>query len=198
MKKKSIINLNKISQKTFFFIYLVFMLAYSNAMAYEETNYEVIKKTETYEIRKYPDRLAVQAMQNNQNSSFRKLFKYISGANLSSEKIDMTTPVTQTEKENNLFMQFYLPTKFEKQNVPIPTNSDVEIVTMSGGYYAVIEYSGRSTDKNFNKHIIILKQKLMDDNISIKGTGIKATYNGPFTLPVLRRNEAMFKINWNY
>ena len=71
-------------------------------MAYEENGYEVVKKTEIYEIRKYSDRLAVQAKQSNQNSSFRKLFNYISGANLSSEKIDMTTPVTQTEKENNL------------------------------------------------------------------------------------------------
>ena len=173
------------------------MLAYSNAMAYDENGYEVVKKTEIYEIRKYSDRLAVQAKQSNQNSSFRKLFNYISGANLSSEKIDMTTPVTQTEKENNLFMQFYLPSKFKNQTVPIPSSSDVEIVTMPGGYYAVIEYSGRSTDKNFNKHIKILKQKLLDDNISIKGNGIRATYNGPFTLPMLRRNEAMFIINWN-
>ena len=165
-------------------------------MAYEENGYEVVKKTEIYEIRKYSDRLAVQAKQSNQNSSFRKLFNYISGANLSSEKIDMTTPVTQTKEQNKFFMQFYLPLKFNKKTTPIPTNSDLEIVTMPGGYYAVIQYSGRSSDKNFNKHIKILKQKLLDDNISFKGTGIKATYNGPFTLPMLRRNEAMFIINW--
>tara|TARA_B100001250_G_scaffold360149_1_gene337467 strand:+ start:348 stop:941 length:594 start_codon:yes stop_codon:yes gene_type:complete len=197
VKKKLTISLNKILLKIGFFIYLVFSLAYSNAMSYEETNYEVVNKTETYEIRKYSDRLAVQVMQNNQNNSFRKLFKYISGANLSSEKIDMTTPVTQTEKGDDLFMQFYLPSKFKKKTVPIPSSSEVEIVTVQGGYYAVIKYSGRSTDKNFYKHLKILKQNLSKDNISIKGTGIKATYNGPFTIPVLRRNEAMFNINWN-
>ena len=50
-------------------------------MAYEEANYEVMKKNEIYEIRKYSDRLAIEAEISNQGSSFRKLFKYISGDN---------------------------------------------------------------------------------------------------------------------
>ena len=40
------------------------------------------------------------------------------------------------------------------------------------------------------------QEKLLKDKIVIKGFPIKATYNGPFTLPLLRRNEAMFKIEW--
>jgi len=197
VKKKSTINLNKIILKIIFFIYLIFPLAYSSAMAYEENDYRIIKKNEIYEIRKYSDRVAVQAMQDNQNSSFRKLFKYISGENLTSEKIDMTTPVTQTKEQNKFFMQFYLPSKFNKKTTPIPTNSDVEIVTMSGGFFAAIQYSGRSTDKNFFKHSKILKDKLLEDKIKIIGNSIKATYNGPFTLPAFRRNEAMYEIELN-
>ncbi len=166
-------------------------------MAYEESNYKIINKNDIYEIRFYSDRLAVQAQNSNENSSFRKLFNYISGSNLSSEKIEMTTPVTQTEKENKFFMQFYLPLKFNKQNIPIPSNPDIEIVTMNGGYYAVIKYSGRNSDKNFLKHSKILKNKLLEDSITINGTPIKASYNGPFTLPLLRRNEAMFNIKLN-
>ena len=76
-------------------------------------------------------------------------------------------------------------------------NPDVEIIIMDGGYYAVIQYSGRSSDKNFFKHSKILKEKLLKDNIKINGTPIKATYNGPFTLPPFRRNEVMFNIVWN-
>ena len=68
-------------------------------MAYEEANYEVMKKNEIYEIRKYSARLAIEAEISNQGSSFRKLFKYISGDNENNEEIKMTTPVTQIKKK---------------------------------------------------------------------------------------------------
>ena len=42
----------------------------------------------------------------------------------------------------------------------------------------------------------ILKENLIEDKIEIIGPAIKATYNGPFTLPMLRRNEAMFHVDW--
>ena len=165
-------------------------------MANEEAKYDVVKSNEIYEIRKYSDRLAVQALNTNQNNSFRKLFNYISGDNETNEEIKMTIPVTQMEKKGNMTMQFYLPSKFNKDNVPNPSRSDVEIINIEGGYYAVTRYSGRASDKNFIKHKEILENELKKDNISIVGPAIKATYNGPFTLPMLRRNEAMLEVNW--
>ena len=93
-------------------------------------------------------------------------------------------------------MQFYLPSKFNKDNVPNPSKPDVEIINIEGGYYAVIRYSGRASDKNFIKHKEILENELKKDNILISGSAIKASYNSPFTLPMLKRNEAMFEINW--
>ena len=165
-------------------------------MANEEAKYDVVKSNEIYEIRKYSDRLAVQALNTNENNSFRKLFNYISGDNETNEEIKMTIPVTQMENKGNMTMQFYLPSKFNKDNVPYPSSSDVKIVNIEGGYYAVIRYSGRASNKNFIKHKEILKNELKKDNISISGPAIKASYNSPFTLPMLKRNEAMFKVNW--
>ena len=165
------------------------------AMAVEEVGFEIIKKNDVYEIRKYSDRLAVETSTSNQNSGFRKLFNYISGDNQTNEEIKMTTPVTEMERKGNMTMQFYLPLKFDKNNVPIPSRPDVEIVNIEGGYFAVIVYSGRSSDKNFIKHKDILENELKKDDISILGPPIKATYNGPFTLPMLRRNEVMFEVN---
>tara|TARA_Y100001970_G_scaffold149049_1_gene182945 strand:- start:1506 stop:2012 length:507 start_codon:yes stop_codon:yes gene_type:complete len=165
-------------------------------MANEEAPYNIVHKNDIYEIRQYSDRLAVQVINKGDNNSFRKLFNYISGSNNSSEKIAMTIPVTQTKKDGKMYMQFYLPSKFNNETTPIPTNPDIEITTISKGYFAVIKFSGRSSDKNFEKHSQILKQKLTDDKITIIGSSIRATYNSPFTLPLLRRNEAMFNVEW--
>ena len=166
-------------------------------MANEESKYNIVESNEIYEIRKYSDRLAVQVVKTNQNNSFRMLFDYISGNNKTNEEIKMTTPVTQMQKDGNMTMQFYLPLKFNKDNVPNPLRNDLEIVIIKGGYYAVIRYSGRASDKNFIKHKEYLERELKKDNILIVSPPIRATYNSPFTLPMLRRNEAMFRVNWN-
>ena len=167
----------------------------SNSMAYEETNYEVVKQNNIYEIRKYPDRLVIETSISNEGNSFRKLFNYISGNNEKNEEIKMTTPVTQMKKKGNMTMQFYLPSKFNKENTPAPSNSDIKILNIKEGYYAVIRYSGRASDKNYTKHKNILENELKKDDILILSAAIKATYDGPFTLPLSRRNEAMFEIN---
>ena len=85
--------------------------------------------------------------------------------------------------------------KFNKDNAPKPSNSDIEILTIEGGYYAVIEYSGRSSDKNFLKNKDILEKLLKQDNITILSPPIRASYNSPFTLPMLKRNEVMYRID---
>ncbi len=179
-----------------FIVYLFFLFPYSITMANEEAPYNIVHKNDIYEIRQYSDRLAVQVINKGDNKSFRKLFNYISGSNNTSEKIAMTIPVTQTKKDGEMYMQFYLPSKFNNETTPIPTNPDIEITTISKGYFAVIKFSGRSSDKNFEKHSEILKQKLADDKIKIIGSSIRATYNSPFTLPLLRRNETMFNVEW--
>ncbi|MDA8608355.1 heme-binding protein [Candidatus Pelagibacter bacterium] len=166
-------------------------------MANEEAKYEIIDENEVYDIRKYNDRLAVETSRSGIDSNFRKLFNYISGRNDAQKKIAMTTPVTQVEKSGYMTMQFYLPSKFNSDNVPNPSRDDVQIVNVEGGYYAVLRYSGRASDRNFVKHKEILEKELNKNNISIISPPIRATYDSPFTLPMNRRNEAMFKVELN-
>ena len=177
------------------------------SIAYEETSYRILAANQNYEIREYDDRLAVQTSQENgQNKAFRELFKYISGSNTSSTKIemtipvtqsikiDMTTPVTQKFQDGKIIMRFFLPRKFQPETVPQPLNEDLSIVVVKGGKYAVMKYSGRSTVKNFEKHSNLLLEALSVNKITTLDDPIKATFNGPLTPFFVRRNEVMIRI----
>ena len=166
----------------------------SHTMAYEEANYETISENKNYEIRKYFDRLVIET-DSTEGNGFRKLFNYISGNNEEQKEIKMTVPVTQENKDGNMKMQFYLPSKFNKDNAPKPSNPEIKVLNIEGGYYAVIKYSGRSSDKNFIKNKNILEKELKKDDIVILSPPIRASYNSPFTLPMLKRNEVMFRID---
>jgi len=176
-------------------IFFSFLFSINTIIA-EELNFDIVHKNEIYEIRYYSEHLVAQTIDNNDSGSFRKLFDYISGANNSLEKIEMTTPVTQIKQDNIFFMHFHLPSKFNKKTAPIPSNLNVKIITIKEGYFAVLRFSGRSSDKNFKKNSKILYEKLVEDKILINGFMIKATYNPPFTLPSFRRNEVMFNVLW--
>ena len=189
-----------------FLVSIFFFWAHISS-ALEETSYRVITANQIYEIREYDDRLAVQTSQKNgQNRAFRKLFKYISGSNISSTKIEMTTPVTQSIKidmttpvtqkfqDGEMIMKFFLPRKFKIKTVPQPLSEDLSVVIVKGGKYAVIKYSGRSTYKNFERHSKVLLETLAADKIETIDYPIKATFNGPLTPFFVRRNEAMVRI----
>ena len=189
------------------FLVSIFYFWANITIALEETSYRVIAVNEIYEIRDYDDRLAVQTIQKNgQNDAFRKLFKYISGSNISSTKIEMTTPVTQSVKidmttpvtqkfqDGDMIMKFFLPRKFKIKTAPQPLSEDLAIVIVKGGKYAVIKYSGRSTFKNFEKHSKVLLAALSNDKIITVDQPIKATFNGPLTPFFMRRNEAMIRV----
>ena len=191
-------------------IIALFTIIYTNiSMALEEPKYQILKSNGKYEVRKYNDRLAVEVEYSNEDSGFRYLFNYISGENTQAEKVNMTVPVTQSVKINmtapvtqskedgKMVMQFFLPSEFTFETAPKPTNNRVSLVVLEGGVYAVIKYSGRLTEKNFQKHYEELKNYLIKDKINFIEPAIKATYDGPFTLPVLRRNEVMIKISYN-
>ncbi len=190
-------------------ILLFNIFSIKQTMSYEEPKYKTIKTSDVYEIREYDDRLAVEIEYSNEDSGFRYLFNYISGENKSSEKvkmtvpvtqsvkINMTTPVTQSSQGGKMKMQFYLPSKFTIKNAPQPTNERVNLIIIKGGVYAVISYSGRLTNRNYSKHYKQITNQLNKDNIEFIEPAIRATYNGPFTLPIFRRNEIMIKINYN-
>ena len=196
-----------------FSVFLIALLAYLTAsvpaMSYEEPEYSIVKKTDVYEVRQYKKRTVAEVTYGEEDSGFRVLFDYISGANkgskevemtipvTQSKEIDMTVPVTQSMTDGKMSMRFFLPMQYSKQNAPEPNDERVRIIDLPAEYFAVISYSGFASDGNFEEHYTKLKAALDKDGMVIKGPPIKATYNSPFTLPFLRRNEAMYPLEWN-
>jgi len=196
-----------------FSVFLIALLAYLTAsvpaMSYEEPEYSIVKKTDVYEVRQYKKRTVAEVTYGEEDSGFRVLFDYISGANkgskevemtipvTQSKEIDMTVPVTQSMTDGKMSMRFFLPMQYSKQNAPEPNDERVRIIDLPAEYFAVISYSGFASDGNFEEHYTELKAALDKDGMVIKGPPIKATYNSPFTLPFLRRNEAMYPLEWN-
>jgi len=177
-------------------------------MAYEEPKYEVVEVAAGYEVRRYEDRLSAEVEQSsNADRAFSRLFRYISGANQSSARINMTVPVAQSEKiamtvpvaqsagAGGGLMQFFLPSKYTLETAPVPTDPAVRIVTVGGGLYAVRGFGGRATIANFERAKGVLLTLLAEGGHRPTSEPIRATYNGPFTPPFLRRNEVMVRID---
>ena len=193
----------------FIFTMFAYTTASGPAMSYEEPKFATIKKTDIYEVRRYEKRTVAEVTYGEEDSGFRVLFDYISGANkganeidmtipvTQSEEIDMTVPVTQSSTGGKMSMRFFLPKKYSKQNAPEPTDKRISIIELPEEYFAVISYSGFASDSNFEEHHKELEVALKQDGLVTKGPPVRATYNSPFTPPFLRRNEAMYPLKWN-
>ena len=193
----------------FIFTMFAYLTASGPAMSYEEPKFATIKKTDIYEVRLYEKRTVAEVTYGEEDSGFRVLFDYISGANkganeidmtipvTQSEEIDMTVPVTQSSTGGKMSMRFFLPKKYSKQNAPEPTDKRISIIELPEEYFAVISYSGFASDSNFEEHHKELEVALKQDGLVTKGPPVRATYNSPFTPPFLRRNEAMYPLEWN-
>ena len=200
---------NLIRRGVIFFALFSLITVSVPAMSYEEPKFTIIKKTDVYEVRRYERRTVAEVTYGEEDNSFRILFDYISGANkdiqeiqmtvpvTQSKEIDMTAPVTQSDNNGQMVMRFFLPSNYSKQNAPKPTDKRVQIIDLPEEYFAVISYSGFASNSNFVKHHEELKAAMERDGLVAIGPPLKATYNSPFTPPFLRRNEAMFNLDWN-
>ena len=180
-----------------------------HAVSYEEPEYNIVKKTDVYEVRRYGKRTIAEVTYGEEDSGFRVLFDYISGANKGSKEVEMTVPVTQSveidmtlpvaqsRSGGKMIMRFFLPKQYSTQNAPDPDDKRIKIIDLPEEYFAVISYSGFASDSNFEEHYKNLEAAVKQDGLVAKGPPLKATYNSPFTLPFLRRNEVMYPLEWN-
>lgn len=160
---------------------------------YETQAYKVVERFDPVEIRYYPPAMKVKvesALSDNRN--FNALFRYISGNNVTNEKIAMTTPVYMHNSTIGQTMEFVLPARFNEK-APQPKGKGVEVYRAKAGYFAAIRYGGYSTrdkEKNYTKKLVeILEAKA----ITVVGSPALLSYDAPYKF-YNRRNEILVEI----
>jgi hypothetical protein len=161
----------------------------------------VIESDGRFEIREYPDLMLAATTTKldaqGRDGSFMKLFGYISGANESGEKIEMTTPVFmgQQEGKSGVEMGFVMPKEVANKGVPKPTGEQVEIKKRTGGRFAVIRFSGQLNSKTSQSAEAKLRAWMKTKGLEADESSIEsAGYDPPFTPSFLRRNEILIRI----
>ena len=200
------------------FSLLIFIFWGTNLSALEEPKYSVLKEYENFEIRNYDSYLVAEvdiegSYNKTGNEAFRILAGYIFGDNQSStkmnmtapveseaiqpsERMNMTAPVFSNKNVNGYTYRFVMESKYTQETLPVPNNSKIRITEIKDRVMAVISFSGRWSQKNFEKHEQILVNDLKNEGIGVASKAIYARYNAPFTPWFLRRNEIMFEIEY--
>jgi effector-binding domain-containing protein len=185
-----------------------------NAMATEEASYKVLKTSGKFEIREYaPHILAETIVDGNLeeagSKAFRRLFRYISGANRSrakvamtapvsqekaGEKIQMTAPVGQQRAQDKWAVSFTMPTSYTLETLPAPDDPQITLRLVPARRMAAVRYSGLWSEKNYLQNRSELESWIRERGLTVTGDPVWARYNPPFTPWFLRRNEILIPV----
>jgi len=184
------------------FASLVFVLALGLFLAgckgsrkgYESAPYQVILREGKFELRDYPDLLIVEtAMNRDSGSSFQRLFRYISGQNSESRKIEMTTPVFMAGENPERSMSFVMPADIE--SAPLPKDSAIRIATIAAGRFAVFGFSGSRSGQAERDGIENLRSWMKSKGLVSSGEPVFGYFDPPWTPAFMRRNEVMLRVD---
>ena len=179
------------------------------SQAIEEPDYEVIKKFDQVELRRYAPYVVAEVVLDSSaedagNQAFPILAGYIFGKNKGEKKfamtapvtqtaapvrMDMTAPVTQAAVAGGMRVQFVLPKGVTLATASEPIDPRVQLRVVPAGTWAVIRYSGTWSQANYLEHLGQLRASLEAEGVVSQGEPVLARYNAPFTPWFMRRNE---------
>ena len=169
----------------------------------ETAKYDTILEKGEFEIRRYHKMLVATA--SGPVGQFSRLFQYISGNNKAKSKIDMTSPVITSEKiamtapvlSTEEGMSFVVPSKYDGDTVPEPTDPTVSINEVPERYVATIRFRGFAWRDRVDEKTRKLLEWLSSEDIEHKGTPFLMQYNPPYVPGFLRRNEVGVEIKYS-
>lgn len=211
MSEPMAVSVHRLARSLFILFVFSLLAPWFGAQAYEEASYEVVRTYPTFEIRDYaPAAVALVTTTGSRDDAvgvaFRKLFRFIGGDNQRATKIDMTTPVVQSKTLSDAAanrwaegietwqIAFFMPTDLQETGVPAATDPDIEILPLPARRVAVITFSGRWRDQNFETHLQRLRDALAAEGITAVGEPFYAYFDPPFMPFFMRRNEVMLEV----
>ncbi|GJQ97362.1 SOUL heme-binding family protein [Tanacetum coccineum] len=150
----------------------------------ETPKYQILKRTATYEVRKYSPFIIVETQSDKLASStgFNDVAGYIFGKNSREEKIAMTTPVfTQAfdPDMSKMSIQIVIPSDKDLESLPDPNKEDVGLRSVQGGFAAVLKFSGKPMEDIVREKEKLLRSSLFSDGLKPKDGCLLARYNDP-------------------
>jgi hypothetical protein len=184
-------------------VFILFQTYTTMATENSETQaYKVLRTEKDFEIRFYPSTTiatinsSAKTYKELGSSGFSKLAGYIFGGNNEKKQIAMTSPVHMDINDSVSTMSFVMPLNYNKDNLPLPNNSEVKIETTADEYVAAIRFNGFASDKDIKENKEKLENALKAKSISYYGHFRYLGYNPPYQL-FGRRNEIIVAINWS-
>lgn len=175
--------------------------------AYEQPRYHVVETlAPLVEIRHYDPRVAVQTpTADGEGAAFGRLFRYIGGANTTGRSIAMTAPVEERAQRIAMtvpversggpaVMRFFLPASVVAAGAPVPADKAVIIVSLPAVTLGVIRYAGIASQSARAAQTGLLRTALARAGRVAQGEPIAYSYDPPFALPFLRRNEMALEV----
>lgn len=183
-------------------------------MATETPDYEVVKTTDSYELRRYAPYLVAEvdvsgSMARAGNSGFRILANYIFGDNRSRTRMNMTAPVESVDVGEKMAMTapvesvssgdgytyaFVMERRYTMDTLPMPNDSRIRIVERPERLVAVTRFSGRMNDGLYERKRSELMTALQRDGVEFRSGAMLARYDAPMVPGFMRRNEIMFEV----
>jgi hypothetical protein len=158
---------------------------------YSSAPYRVLRADGEFELREYPTLTTVETAMHGADDSFMRLFRYIDGQNVATQKIAMTTPVYMTAGT----MAFVMPEKMPPENVPQPSNQKVTVGSIPAGQFAVMRFSGSRNSGNETNAVAALNAWMQRETLTATGDPIFGYFDPPWTPPFMRRNEVMLRVS---
>ena len=163
----------------------------------EIQRYQVLETHSGFEVRSYePHTLVVKPMAGDMGpasySAFVYLAGYIGGENERGQRIEMTAPVLQQRKGSGFDVSFVMP--HDLKDAPQPIRQGMRVEKVNQKLMAAKRFSGSANDALFEKRAKELIAQAEASGFRVIGDVLYARYNGPWTPPILRRNEVLVEI----